>query len=233
VPAGPRRRIDPGVIGSLAAAWPLQLLPADDESVQATLEVIRERFCIDQAFYQGISHTGLGTYLTLQIAFVELLAGDRRALDRLDWILSSATPTWTWPEAIHPRVNGGCMGDGHHGWAAAEVLSFVRTMLVHETTDGLALASMIPSSWYGQGVEVHDAPTRFGTISFAIRWHGERPALLWELEPHDPDTAVVLTCPGLDPSWRATDRRGEALLAPPPDAPAAAVPGPDQGDSFG
>src|SRR3546814_6893088 len=101
------------------------------------------------------------------------------------------------------------MGDGHHGWAAAELLSFVRTMLVHETTDGLALASMIPATWYGQGVEVHDAPTRFGTLSFAIRWHGERPAILWELEPHDPGTAVLLTCPGLDPTWR--DRKSTRL----------------------
>lgn len=234
VPAGPRRRIDPGVIGSLSAVWPLQLLGADDEAMHATLDVIRERFCIDAAFYQGISHTGLGTYLTLQVAFVELLAGDRRALDRLDWLLSAATPTWTWPEAIHPRVPGGCMGDGHHGWAAAELLNFVRTMLVHETEDGIALASMIPATWYGQGVEVHDAPTRFGTLSFAIRWHGERPALLWELDRHDPDVAVVLTCPGLDPSWRTTDARGEALLAVPPDAPTPApTPGPDQGDSFG
>ena len=233
VPAGPRRRIDPGVIGSLVAAWPLQLLPADDHRVRATLDVARERFCIDEAFYQGISHTGLGTYLTLQLAFVELLAGDRRALDRLDWFLSNATPTWTWPEAIHPRVSGGCMGDGHHGWAAAELLSFVRAMLVRETEDGLALASMLPTSWYGQGVEVHDAPTRFGTLSFAIRWHGDRPALLWELDPHDDGAAIVLTCPGLDPSWRTTDARGEALLAAPPDVPApAAVPGADEGDSF-
>lgn len=234
VPAGPRRRLDAGVIGSLAAVWPLQLLPADDDAMQATLALIQDRFCIDDAFYQGISHTGLGTYLTLQVAFVELLAGDRRALDRLEWFLTQATPTWTWPEAIHPRVPGGCMGDGHHGWAAAELLSFVRTMLVHETTDGLALASMLPTSWYGQGVEVHDAPTRVGTISFAIRWHGERPAILWELDAHDPDTPVVLTCPGLDPSWRTTEARGEALLAVPPDAPAATtVPGADEGDSFG
>ncbi len=243
VPAGPRRRIDPGVIGSLAAVWPLDLLPADDEAMAATADVIRDRFCIDDAFFQGISHTGLGTYLTLQLAFVELAAGDRRALDRLDWFLSAATPTWTWPEAIHPRVPGGCMGDGHHGWAAAELLSFVRTMLVREVftpagqPDELALVSMIPASWYGQGVEVHDAPTRFGTLSFGLRWHGERPALLWELEPHDPDVAVVLTCPGLDPTWRTTDVRGEALLAAPADAPAAASrsgPGPvESGDSFG
>ncbi len=231
VPAGPRRRIDAGAIGSLAAVWPLDLLPADDKAMAATLDVVRDRFCINGAFYQGISHTGLGTYLTLQIAFAELQTGDRRALDRLEWMLANATSTWTWPEAIHPRVTGGCMGDGHHGWAAAEFLSFVRSMLVRETTDGLALLSMIPESWYGQGIEIHDAPTRFGTISFALRWHGARPALLWELDRHDSSIPVALTCPGIDRSWRTTEDRGEALLEAPAGAPAA--PGPDQGDSFG
>jgi hypothetical protein len=201
----------------------------------ATLEVIRERFCIDEAFFQGISHTGLGTYLTLHVAFAELLAGDRRALDRLDWYLGAATSTWTWPEAIHPRLPGGCMGDGHHGWAAADFLSFVRTMLVRETRDGLALLSMLPERWVGQGVEVHDAPTRFGTLSFALRWHGNRAALLWELQPHDPSRAVALTAPGIDPGWRTTEARGEALLEVRSDLP---VPqptggGPDQGESFG
>ena len=218
------------MIGSLAAVSPLDLLPADDKAMAATLDVVRERFCIDDAFYQGISHTGLGTYLTMQIAFAELQTGDRRALDRLDWMLASATPTWTWPEAIHPRVSGGCMGDGHHGWAAAEFLSFVRSMLVRETSDGLALFSMIPERWYGQGVEIHDAPTRFGTVSFALRWHGERPALLWEIDRHDPSVPVAITCPGIDPSWRTTEDRGEALLEAPI---AAAVPGPDDGESFG
>ena len=235
VPAGPRRRIDPGVVGSLAAVWPLELLPADDPAMAATVETIRDRFCIDEAFFQGISHTGLGTYLSLHVAFAELLAGDRRALDRLEWFLGAATPTWTWPEAIHPRVGGGCMGDGHHGWAAADFLSFVRTMLVRETADGLALVSMIPERWYGQGVEVHDAPTRFGKLSFALRWHGTRPALLWELDRHDDAVAVVLTCPGLDPSWRSTDARGEALLAEVQGGPVPepAGPGAQHGESFG
>ena len=233
VPAGPRRRIDPGVIGSLAAVWPLEILTMADPAMKETLEVVRERFCIDQAFFQGISHTGLGTYLTLHVAFAELAAGDRRALDRLDWFVANATSTWTWPEAIHPRVRGGCMGDGHHAWAAADFLSFVRTMLVRETPDGIALASMIPHRWHGQGIEVHDAPTRFGTVSFAVRWHGPRPALLWEMEPHDPERGVVLTCPGLDPTWRSTELRGETLLEAPAPGTEASAPGPTHGDSFG
>jgi hypothetical protein len=221
IPAGPRRRIDPAIIGSLVACHPLDLLDVDDARIRETVATIGARFCHGDAFFQGISHTGLGTYLTMQLAFVELRAGDRRALDRLSWLLGAATPTWTWPEAIHPQLGGGCMGDGHHGWAAAEFLSFVRAMLVREVTTpegeaGLALCSMLPEAWLGQGIEVHEAPTHHGVMSFAVRWHGDRPALLWELTPHadGPGTPVRLTAPGLDPAWSSTERAGEVPLAP-------------------
>ncbi len=261
IPAGPRRRIDAGIIASLVACEPLGLLPADDPAIVATLHALRTRFTAGPALYQAISHTGLGTYLTLQLALVELAAGDRRALDRLAWLLDVATPTWTWPEAVHPRLGGGCMGDGHHGWAAADFLSFVRMMLVREVRAvgqagevraggerrsrpedgpggrvgptagpavgsaarpgpapgrdaGLALCSMVPESWLGRGIEVRDAPTHHGRLSYALRWHGDRPALLWELDGHPGTGTVRLGAPGLDPSWSSTERKGEALLAP-------------------
>ncbi len=245
IPAGPRRRIDPAIIGSLVACEPLRLLAPDDPRIAATADALRDRFCVGPAFYQAISHTGFGTYLTLQLASVELAAGDRRALDRLAWLVEQATDTFTWPEAIHPHVGGGCIGDGHHGWAAADFCSFVRNLLVREVGEvaapggtsprppdaaaaspsrsasaecpapGLALCSMLPGEWLGQPIEVHDAPTHGGRLSFGVRWHGARPAVLWELQPHPWVTGpVTLTAPGLDPSWSSTERRGEALLAP-------------------
>lgn len=218
VPAGPTRRIDPGIIGTLVACSPLKLLAADDPSIAATADAIRTRFCIGPAFYQGISHTGLGTYLTLQLAAVELEAGDPRCLERLAWMVEAATETYTWPEAIHPGLGGGCMGDGHHGWATAELLNFVRNLLVREAgPQELALCSMLPEQWRGQNVEVHDAPTHFGTLSFALRWHGNRPALLWDLQPTAGAGEVRLTAPGLDGSWSTYEPKGEALLAPAPE----------------
>jgi hypothetical protein len=72
------------------------------------------------------------------------------------------------------------------------------------------LAQPVPSAWFGQPLEVHDAPLMHGSVSFAVRWHGERPALLWE----STHTGVV-RCPGLDPSWRGAGLKGEALLATP------------------
>lgn len=98
------------------------------------------------AFYQSISHTGLGTYLTLQLAFVELEAGDPRAWSRLRWLLDVATGTFTWPEAIHPQLPGGCMGDGHHGWTAADLLSFVRMVLVREARDASRCSRCCPTN---------------------------------------------------------------------------------------
>jgi hypothetical protein len=104
------------------------------------------------------------------------------------------------------------MGDGHHGWAAAVFLSFVRAMVVREVEGGLALCSMLPESWTGQPIEVHDAPTPFGTLSFAVRWHGARPALLWELDPYPGRPVPRLTAPGLSLAWSSTELRGEELL---------------------
>jgi hypothetical protein len=101
---------------------------------------------------------------------------------------------------------------------------------------GPVLLSCWPDAWWGRSVEVHGVLTRWGRASFGLRWHGTRPAVLWQIE-RDPrisvdDAVPVLTCPGLDPSWRGEGWSGEALLGevtPPegmldPTPPAAAAP---------
>jgi hypothetical protein len=137
----------------------------------------------------------------LQVAFGDLAVGDRRALDRLQSFLDEATDTFTWPP-------------GHDRRAASDLVSFVQAMLAREAPDGdgLVLCATLPEAWAGQPLEVHDVPTRYGTLSFAVRWHGERPALLWELERDDGVGPVRLSAPGLDPAWSSTEARGEALL---------------------
>ena len=213
VPDGPDG-LDAGVVGSLVACWPLRLYGPHHPRMAATADLVRERFLFGGGVRHGRGHDGLGTAATLQLALVELEAGDPRALDRLSWLLDVATPTWTWPEAVHPRLPGGSSGDGHHGRTAADLLTFVRNLLVRETGDGLALCTLLPEAWRGAGIEVHDAPTHAGRLSFAVRWHGDRPALLWDLEPHAGVGPVRLTAPGLDPSWSTGEAAGDALLAP-------------------
>jgi hypothetical protein len=91
----------------------------------------------------------------------------------------------------------------------AQLLAALRAVLVREHDDGVAILPDWPSAWIGQPIDVRDAPTRRGPVSCSVRWHGERPALLWE-GPAD----TTFTAPGLDPDWSSNDARGEALLAP-------------------
>jgi hypothetical protein len=89
------------------------------------------------------------------------------------------------------------------------LLLAVRSLLVAETDEGTAtVLHEVPTSWQGQPIEVHDAPTRAGPLSYAVRWHGSRPALLWSA----PD-GVRLRAPGLDPEWVSDGSEGEVLLA--------------------
>jgi hypothetical protein len=123
----------------------------------------------------------------------------RRAPDPAPWPtvrarLAEASPAFTW-------------ADG-----PATLLRAVRDLLVDDG-DGESVDVLVelPAEWRGQGLEVHDAPTRAGRLSYAVRWHGARPALLWESEQ-----PIRLRAPGLDPGWSTNEARGEALLAAPP-----------------
>jgi hypothetical protein len=65
-----------------------------------------------------------------------------------------------------------------------------------------------PPTWRGGAIEAHRVPVAGGMVSAALRWHGARPALLWEA-----DAPVELRCSGLDRSWSTSAPRGEVLLA--------------------
>jgi hypothetical protein len=91
----------------------------------------------------------------------------------------------------------------------ARLLAAVRAVLVRDLDSSVALLDEWPAEWIGQPIDVRDAPTRHGPVSCSVRWHGERPALLWE-GPAD----TTFSAPGLDPAWSSREARGEALLAP-------------------
>jgi hypothetical protein len=105
---------------------------------------------------------------------------------------------------------------------APELLRCVRALLAWEATDAdeVVLLAELPDAWRGQPIDVHDVPTRAGLLSYAVRWHGERPALLWSAPP-----GVTVSAPGLDADWSSDDRDGEALLAPAVPRGSAPAPG--------
>jgi hypothetical protein len=152
-----------------------------------------------------------------------LRRGDATAMADLASVLDLASPTFAWPTAVPAAPLDAGTGLGHDPAANAALVAALRHLLVDEADGlgppGLVLSPSVPEAWLGAGWEVHDLPTAHGRLSYAVRWHGDRPALLWELEPRADDLVgdgrpVVLTIPGLDPSWRSTELRGEALLAP-------------------
>ena len=90
-----------------------------------------------------------------------------------------------------------------------EVVAGLRAELLDDRGPGVAFLPGPGLVRPGQSVEAHDVPTRHGRVGVALRWHGARPALLWECE-----RPVRLTAPGLDARWHDERPRGEALLAP-------------------
>jgi hypothetical protein len=88
-------------------------------------------------------------------------------------------------------------------------LAWLEWRLVRASGGVVDLLPGFPADWAGQGVEVYGADAAGVTVGFALRWHGERPALLWELS-----APARLMASRLDPAWSATSAQGETLLAP-------------------
>src|SRR5690606_15097870 len=102
---------------------------------------------VDGGFFQDIIHSGINAYLTLHLAEVLMRAGDARSGALVDRIARLASSTGQWPEAVHPHTGGGCMGDGQHGWAAAEWVAMVRNSFMQEEGNRLVLGRGLGMPW--------------------------------------------------------------------------------------
>jgi hypothetical protein len=174
IPAGPTRGIDCGMIGSCAPWYPLQQYAPGDMRMRRTLEALTDRYFLHGLFFQEFIHSGKNPYLTLQIAQAWLYAGEReRFWNMFKDVIRHASPTLNYPEAIHPLTGGGTMGDGHHGWAAAEVALAMRGAFIQEmwTTGNdiplLIFLGGVPQGWFspGQKFAIRQAPVPGGVMS--------------------------------------------------------------------
>jgi hypothetical protein len=168
---------------------------------------------------------------------------ERRAPGRL-----VALAAWGFPQEV--VALGGRPGLGPFPPAAAAwtdlgppddptTLLQVRALLAADERHAIAVLPVYPPEWWGQPFEVHDLPTAAGLLSYAVRWHGDRPALLWDVRPAPVPPAAIgtgadpalappaavptappddlrVSAPGLDPAWSARGPSGEALLGPVP-----------------
>ncbi len=201
MPASPYRRLDAGAIGSLACGYPTQLYAADDPRLLDCVEFLFARCFVNGAFYQDMIHSGLNAYLTLHVAQIMLRAGDPRYLELMDAVADLATSTGQWPEAVHPHTGGGCMGDGHHVWAAAEWVLMVRNCFVREEDERLILGAGIPERWLAHNQPIHfgPAPTSFGPLSLNITPDsGNSPRIEWQGDWHDDEPPIEICLPGFE-----------------------------------
>ncbi|HKL27498.1 MAG TPA: hypothetical protein VJ910_14840 [Desulfuromonadales bacterium] len=192
IPASPYRRLDAGAIGCLVADYPLQLVGAEDERIAKTAAFLQENCFLNGAFFQDMIHSGINPYLTLAVGQTLLRNGDPAFADIVKRVAELASPTGQWPEAVHPFSGGGCMGDGQHGWAAAEWVMMVRNMFVREEEDRLVLGSGVFPEWLEsrETLSFGPAPTKWGPVTLRLLksegdllleldadWRGEPPEL--------------------------------------------------------
>ncbi len=120
--------------------------------------------------------------------------------ERLFELIRSADAAWAWP--------------GEDIQSAATLIEAVRDVVVADRDRTIEAVSSLPASWRGRPIDVLRAPTGLGPFSYGLRWHGARPALLWELDAA-PDSPVTVRSPAIDPVFESAENSGETLLADP------------------
>jgi hypothetical protein len=117
-------------------------------------------------------------------------------------------------EAVRRRLAPGAPpppADRLDGLSGSRLIAAVVAGLARQTDEGLDALAGLPASWFGQSLDAYGIPVGAGTIGLAVRWHGARPALLWEST-----VGATLRTSRLDPSWSSSAASGEALLGIPP-----------------
>jgi hypothetical protein len=198
IPASPNRRMDAGAIGSLVADYPLQLTEPNEPKIMRTIDFLMEHCFHSGGFFQDMIHSGINAYLTLAIAQSLLRYGDSRYRALIQSVAQLASPTGQWPEAIHPITGGGCMGDGQHGWAAAEWIMMIRNIFVREEGDKLIVGSGVFPQWLESGEELSFGPTLTpsGQVSVSLRQDEDKLALKVDASWLDKPPEVEIRVPG-------------------------------------
>jgi len=208
--------MDAGAIGSIVGAYPLEVLPAEDDLIKGTVNFLINNCFFRGGFFQHITHSGINVYLILQIAQLLLMESDPRYLDIINAMAVLGSETGQWPEAIHPRTLGGCMGDGQHGWASSEWLMIMRSLFVQERGNTLVVGAGILEEWIDKFGEISFGPTltRFGRISVYFRREGHRVRVLWDADWHKEPDLIYAQIFGMKPCG-VSPSSGQAELETP------------------
>ncbi|MGA6925284.1 MAG: hypothetical protein WBY88_06355, partial [Desulfosarcina sp.] len=198
IPASPYRRMDAGAVGSLVADYPLQLTRPNDPRIMNTVAYLMEHCFHSGGFFQDMIHSGINIYLTLALAQTLLRAGNPAYRRLIRTVADLSSPTGQWPEAIHPFTKGGCMGDGQHGWAAAEWLMTIRNLFVREEGDRILIGSGLFPEWIDGGQTLSFGPTPIpgGRITVTLQKSGRDVALDVQIPNRKEGLKLIADVPG-------------------------------------
>lgn len=155
--------------GNMDGLYPVELMPPFDPKITATLAHTRAEYAEGLMTYGGRLHH----YITMKNTESEIIRGQQQlALQDLYAILlhtTAAQAGFEW--GVKPWATRDYGQDlAPHGWFAAEYIVMLRNMLVRGEKDQLHLLSVVSPAWAepGDRIQVDNAPTRFGRISFRV-----------------------------------------------------------------
>ncbi|MCH7789764.1 MAG: hypothetical protein IH940_10025 [Acidobacteria bacterium] len=106
------------------------------------------------------------------------------------------------------------LGRIDHDATSAAVVALIESMLCTQwPADLVQILPAIPEAWVETPVEVHGLNLSMGRLSFALRWHDDRPALLWELDRSGGKVDSLRVRCGLDETFEGHGDNGEVLLS--------------------
>ncbi|MDE3061872.1 MAG: hypothetical protein KGJ51_02320 [Acidobacteriota bacterium] len=195
------------------AVYPTQLYSPNDQLVTgliARMEREEKQGLPTNVAWAGPAGVWAGE--SMNIAETYLLRGDKnKAVNMLVAALNHSSTTKVWKEEIlvdvtlpracetphSKRSNMEGTGDMPEAWANANLVLFLRDMLVNERDGALHLLVGLPSDWVpeGKAVSIEDAPvTTGGTVSMSAERVSEKQ---WKvsINPHGVPRAVVVHVP--------------------------------------
>lgn len=213
-------------VSLLDLVQPLALVDSNSSVATSLLELLKRRYLHEGAVIDRSRGGVLSPSATARYVQALLRRGDREALESLRWLHEMAVQHLGWPTRINAATGGGADGESWAAGAAADYVETVCDMLAYVGHRGgevtqLVLCPVLPETWLGGNIELHNLNTFAGQVSYGIRWHGKRAALLWEFVPNPGFEEVRITIPGVDPMWSTSQLRGDALLGVPPIAEAS------------
>lgn len=143
------------------------------------------------------------------------VANDSAAVSQCRKAWAKAGSPWPLPELPLPPLPavgpGGSLVPDDPIRLASAVVSAIRTIAVLDADDVVDIVPGFRPEWRGAKLDVRNVATPGGRLSFSLRWHGARPALLWDVE--DPTGVEMrVRCSSIDPGWGGSGPKGEALL---------------------